>query len=252
MRGGVLLTGLALALAAPGAAAVPGPWGANEESPVRTAPLAPGETLLQLGGVAFVTAPADRITFTIPVFADGVDQADARRANRARVQRIVEAARRAGLPADGVLAYSGSGSIEFSMIQGGPLASGAQARDRSMLILRMRDLGRAEAVRAAIAAEAGAEQYSPNYELVDTGPARQAAKTRALAAARADAEAYAAAHGLRVVRIARINERAATELLGLARSYRGERRQRRDPFERPAPEIEIVALLAVDFVLAPR
>lgn len=251
---------LAALLAMPAAAGVPGAMGGHEESPVRAETLAPGEVLLETGAFAQVTVPADRATFTIPLISEGTDDAAARRAHRALVARVIEAARRAGVPADGIVAFSGTGDLTLYthriMRPPAEAEGSAGAIASSMIILHLGDIRRVEDVGRAVR-EAGAEmitQYRPEYSLIETGPARREAKARALAMARADAEAYAAALDMRVVRVARISERLGLDMYTLGMGYTGLYRRRVSTLlgEETGPEIEIGAVVGVDFVLAPR
>ena len=250
------MPGSALALAAPAApAAAAEPVRSGERSsPVRTQPLAPGEVLFETGGIGSATARADRVTFAIPVVTDGTDQPDARRANQAQVRRIIEAARRAGVPADGFVAYGGSGDLNLYAHRIMESAAAVRGRVGSMLIIHLSDASRVDAVRAAIAAAGAVDGYRPAYALTDSGPARRAAQAQALAGARAEAEAYAAARNMRVARIVRISERLGTDAYGLVHSRDSELRRGRDDIfgEQSSPEIDIRVVVGVDFALAPR
>jgi len=241
-------------------AGVPGMMSAGTEaSPVRTHPLAPGELLLEVGGVGFVTARADLATLSVSISTGGASQAAAHRANQADVRRVIEALRGAGVPADAIETRSGEGMMRtFDVTDSTPppdLAE-ASAYDVSTLTIRLRDIDRVADVRAALAA-AGADNISgPTYTIGDRGPARRRAQAQALAAARADAEAYAAQTNMRIVRVVRVTERVGADIFTLALNnealFRGLRNAPPPTEPQTQPDIPVIVLLGADFALAPR
>jgi len=249
--------GLALAFAAPAMAAQiapPGPLRGVTATPVRTAPLAPGEVLLELGAIGVAAARADLATITIAVGAEAPGFEEARRLYRARLARIREALRGAGLPADAVQAGEdlppGSHPQSF-----GTAADFNNYWSGDIVVIRIADIDRVAAVRAALEAEGVAyEESAPLYTVSDYGAAQRQARVRAIARIRADADAYAAARGMRVARIVRVSERDGTDLYRLA--YGQARRFRRgegNSFSgrEASPEIDTGVAVSVDFALAP-
>lgn len=249
-----------LAVPALAAAGVPGMVGTTgAPSPVRTQPLAPGEMLLETGGWGVVTSRADLATIAVRVSAPGDTPAAARRANSAELRRVVAAARRAGVPADGIDIREGeppSSSVMTVNLAASMEDSTAAHRAVGTITIRLRDIDRVGAVRAALEAIPAANVALPIYALTDRTAARREAQGQALAAARADAEAHAQNAGMRLARMVRITERVSNDLYGLAlnnaalfRRLEGTVGPTRD---RTEPQIVTFVMLGVDYALAPR
>ena len=255
---------LAAILAVPAIAGVPGMTGGGGPSPIRTDPLAPGEILLETGGIGYVTTRADLATITVRLSAGGETRAAARRAYQAEARRIVAALRGAGVPADAIATQVGtSGTAVTFSVYPDPAAApfldppGTPAFDESgTLVVRLRNIDKVADVRAALT-DLGANAVSgPVYSLTDRVQARHQAQALALAAARADAEAYAAQINMRLVRMVRLTERIGDDMYALAfnnealfRSLRG----LQSPGEPQAePDIPTIMMLGADFALAPR
>lgn len=258
MSARLVLIGVALALAAPTAPGVPGGLGQSPPSPVRAQPLASGEILLETGGISLLSTRADTARLTISVRAGGETIAEASREADARARSILEAVRRPGIPAAAIMLRSAASEFTMApamenMVMETPPDMAAHNATRTITV-RLSDVGRIESVRAAAEA-AGAEEISgPVYSLADPGPARRQARIQALAGARADAEAQAAAMGMRVARIVRITERVGMDMfsyiLGVVPGLRGADSNIGE--EQMDPDIPTLALVGVDFALAPR
>lgn len=259
--------GLALALAAVPAAAR------------AQAPLAPGEVLLELGSIGTATVPADLATIRLPISGHGDTEAAARADLETRYRRIATAARQAGVPAAAITRGEPSQGEDLRILDVSeappPPAEEAPAdavatpppltplRPRarshylsSTVIVRVTDIARVPAIRRALDAAADTEfgNARPVYSLTDSRAARQAARAQALAAVRADAEAYAASLGMRVGRIVRVSERTGVDMLplllgesSLVRQAFGPR-----PGESRGPDVSVFVVVGVDFALAPR
>ena len=94
---------------------------------------------------------------------------------------------------------------------------------------------------------------APVYSPGDQTAARRTARAQALAAARADAEAYAASLGLRVVRIVRVTERMGMDLMSLAMSESSPMRNMFQQLEQSqGPDIPTFIAVGVDFALGPQ
>jgi len=244
--------GLALALAAIPAAA-----------PAQ-APLAPGEVLLELGAIGTATVPADLATLNVTFGGTGETEAAARADFDARYERIAAAARRAGVPAAAIsrrdavplqIAMSAIDVPEESPPPGRPAPRPRPHYTYGSVNVRIADMARVDAIRAALVALAETEpgNGAPTYSLTDSRAARQAARAQALAAIRADAEAYAASLGMRVARIVRVTERTGVGLLPqLALGEAATMRQFFGPGQGRDPDITVFAVVGVDFALAPR
>jgi uncharacterized protein YggE len=252
--------GLALALAA---------------APAAAEPLAPGEVLLELGAIGTATVPADLATIRLTISGSGETEAAARADLETRYRRVAAAARQAGVPAAAITRAEPS-QIEdlrtFDVTEEPPLPDGAPVEagatpptrppgvpthfSNSAVIVRVTDLALVPAIRRALDAAADTEFSNPTpvYSLIDSRAARQTARAQALAAVRADAEAYAASLGMRVARIVRVSERTGVGMLplllgesSLVRQAFGPR-----PGESGGRDVSVFVVVGVDFALAPR
>ena len=244
----LVVFGLALALAAAPATAQP---------PGATQPLAAGEVLLELGAIGTATAPADLATLNIAFGGTGATEAAARADLDARFGRIVAAARRAGAPAAGITRREPPPLLIAAVapppppgereMRAGPYQTYGYAS------VRITDMARVESIRAALAAvETEHGDAAPVYSLTDSRAARQTARAQALAAVRADAEAYAASLGMRVARIVRVSERTGVGMLPYLLGDPTIPRRLFSPGENHDPNVTILVLVGVDFALAPR
>jgi uncharacterized protein len=249
---------LGLALAMPAQAGVPPLGSGSSSSPVRVRPLAPGELLLELGSIGMATAPADAASLTVTLDVEGATHALARDALQILERRATEAARGAGVPAARISrrivpTYEVTNvAMEEGAAPVVPRPSPAY-RAGTILTVRIPEIARLEPVRRALGAVASARVSDAAYTLSDPSPARRAARVEALARIRADAEAYAAALNMRVLRIVRITERTGSDMFGLAISE-GPALMRRgfDPDRQGDPDIHVAVMVGVDFALGPR
>lgn len=244
--------GLALALAIATAAAAPA------LAQVGTAPLAPGEVLLQITALGQVTTPADRAVLTVLVTARGADGAAARRALRARLVRL-----RAELAAAGVAGTDiGGGDIQNGvaysqlpyvlMIHTAAAGFGGvpDSLASAVLTVTVRNMAQLGAVSGVLTGDD--LLFAPEYSLADSEAALREARLQALRKARADAEAYAAPLDLRVVRIVRVTDRIGLDGLGVVLANTGAIGRLFGRLWQQSSEIESLALVGVDFALAPR
>ncbi|HST37846.1 MAG TPA: SIMPL domain-containing protein [Allosphingosinicella sp.] len=256
---------LAALLAAPAFAGVPGMMGGEPAaSPVRTHPLAAGEELIETGGVGMITARADLATITVTITSYGMDVAEARRANRIEIGRVAAAARAAGVPSDAIEVRSGDNVVTVRFVdvpENAPpppsdISAPGTENAAAIVTIRLRDVERAGAVRAALQAAGSNDVSPPLYSLTDRTHARHQAQAQALAAARADAEAQAAQHNMRVIRLVRVTERIGTDIYAIAFNnaglFQSVSRIQNPGAPQPQPEIVTVLLLGADFALAPR
>jgi hypothetical protein len=98
----LVIVGLALGLAVPAVAGVPGLSMVAAQSPVSTQPLAPGEVLLEVDALGTVTTRADTATLLVRVEASAATETEARRATESAADRIVAAASSAGVAASDI------------------------------------------------------------------------------------------------------------------------------------------------------
>jgi uncharacterized protein len=130
--------------------------------------------------------------------------------NASRMTATIEALKKAGVAARDIQTRSIQLSPQYRYTDGQPpVLTGYQASNN--VSLRLRDLARAGSVLDALVA-AGANQINgPDLSVDQPEGALDEARTAALATARARAELYAKAAGLRVARIVAISETGGGE-----------------------------------------
>lgn len=221
--------------------------------PVRTAQLAPNEVLLEINGLGITRSRADIVRLSVAVSGRGETGEQARAAATALADRVTAAARGAGVAEADVRVTLGVSGMDPDMIQamqaaGQPVPQSLAAS--GIVQITLRDPSRIEQLRAAVRGAGIADLPEPEYRLSDDREARRLARQDALRTARADADAYAAAMGMRVVRIVRVTERLGMDLFGsmvsapeILMEWRNQNRGR---------EIETRIFVGVDFALAPQ
>jgi hypothetical protein len=240
---------------------------ASQPQPAAPRPLAANEILLELGAMGSDSSPADLAEVSVAIKGRGKNEEAARAAHDAVLNRVKEAARAAGVAGADVeegdphVAPDMDASMTDLMEPMRPLRPGqsAQATEEpfsatSTVKLRVRNVGRLEALEEAVE-KAGAETVgSPQYSAENTGAARQGARRKAIAQVRTDAETYAAALNMRVVRILRVTERTGTDMMSMMFSEMagGESAMSRMFEGGTDGRVPSVVFVGVDFVLAPR
>lgn len=201
---------LAAALAGAVAAGTAAPSLAAAQTP---SAVSPGATLLTVSADGKVTRTPDLATFSAGVVSQGKTASEAMAANAADMTRVIAALKKAGVADKDIQTSNLSlnpvyqpqrnlpdGTVE--PVQ--PRIVGYQANNT--VSVRQRKLAEMGKVIDALVS-AGANQVNgPNFELDDPDPAQDEARTAAMKKARARAELYARAAGLRVSRILAINE----------------------------------------------
>lgn len=196
------LAPLALALALPSVAM------AQNNQPA----IAATSTLLTISADGKSTRTPDLAVFSAGVTTQGNTAGEAMSANAAAMTRVIAALKKAGV-ADKDIQTS---SINLNPVYGQPVMGpngqvvneprivGYQAVN--MVTVRARDLKNFGKVLDALVAS-GANQISgPSFQMADPSTAQDEARVSAMKAARARADLYARAAGLRVVRIVSISE----------------------------------------------
>jgi uncharacterized protein YggE len=216
------LVGLAaLAALALGATAAPGQETARP-APVPIAPLAANEMLLELNVAGEISVPADRIVVTMFYTARGETSAAARTAAEAIGRRLEEAGR--GFGAELVPTAMGQGPVTLAAALAGgsdeigvtPASpNGSLFAANGSMRLRIADASRFPQLRAALEAAGAFNILGPLYLLNDESEAHRAARLDALAKARSEAESFARAQHMRVVRLVRFSEGDDTSAAGL-------------------------------------
>jgi uncharacterized protein YggE len=193
------------------------------------AQLAAGEILLRIGAQG--SAPADMATLAIDVAGQGDTKEEAEAARALAEKGVIEALAEAGITRSKVeagevrsesyedydysaeaVATAAANAVEDVDSYGE--AADPQAVTRwnagSTMIVTVDDLGKLQDVIQVATSVEYANSPRPSFTFRDEAKSKRAAIVDALAAARADADAYAEALGYRVVRIAGVSNEVPT------------------------------------------
>ena len=236
---------LALALSLPGIAF------AQTNPPI----IAPANTLLTLNAEGKTARTPDLAVFNAGVTSQGKTAGEALSANSGDMNRVIAALKRAGI-ADKDIQTS---QISLNPVYGQPVVTpnGVVSQEARIIgyqatntvSIRSRDIKNFGKVLDALVA-AGANQISgPSFQLADPALANDEARISAVKAARARAELYARAAGLRVVRIVSISESGgySPPQPMYARAMKAES----DSTPISAGEVEAAVTVTMQFELAP-
>lgn len=168
-------------------------------------PIIADATLLEVSATGRVSRTPDLATIRAGVVTQAATAAAAAGENAARMAKVVAALKAAGI-ADRDLSTSNlSLSPQYRYVENRPpVVTGYQASNT--VSVRFRDIARSGRVLDALVAEGANQIDGPALSLDKPDEALDAARTDAVARARARAELYARAAGLRVERIASIGE----------------------------------------------
>lgn len=268
-----LAAGAALTIASAAAAQ------SGQTSPgVMTQPLAVGEVLLEVSGDAIGRARPDAATISVSIRAAGANDEGAQAAHDAILRRIRQAATAAGVSPGDITSEANRAELVMFDVEEPPpssveppppvhLPEGPQSppirveivspeprpQVYSDLSIKVRNLGRLDALTTAIMQAGGRVLGRPRHEVSNDGPARQVALIQALAEARAKADAYASALGLRIVRMVRVTERVGFDFLSVMfGEMTGGPQAMRQMYEPNEEGVAVPVTVGVDFVLAPR
>jgi len=233
---------------------------ASAQNPVATVPLAVGEVLLELNNTGTAMARADSVEIGVYIPVEGADEDARTRQYRRAVDRISAAVRAAGgeITADELASFdamvnavdidiNSTVDMNVGMDTVYPTSAGGFAT------VRLRNLARLDQLTRGIQA-AGGEINSTNYRVSDDSAARRQARDNAIAAARAEAESYAATLGMRVARIVRVTERTQVDffemMTGSGEAMNVAMAQMTGAMD--GREIPTASRVGVDFILVPR
>ncbi|MFT4198761.1 MAG: SIMPL domain-containing protein [Pseudoxanthomonas sp.] len=191
---------LALALALTGSLAPP----AGAQSDLGYALPADG-TLLSVSAEAEASQTPDVARLSTGVVTQAADADTAMRQNATQMDRLMAAIRGAGI-ADKDIQTSGiSLNPQYDHLDGKPpRITGFQASNT--VDLKVRDIGRLGQVLETLAAQGASRINGPDFEIDQPDPVYDKARLAALDKARARAETYAKALGLKVRRVVSISE----------------------------------------------
>ncbi|HYZ47503.1 MAG TPA: SIMPL domain-containing protein [Sphingomonas sp.] len=193
---------LPLALAAASAPAL------AQTAPGTVQPIA--GALLELSAQGESRRTPDIATVSAGVVTQAADAAGAMRENAARMERVIAAIKRAGVADRDIRTSNISLQPQYRYGENQPpVITAYQASN--MVTVRFRDIARSGAILDALVATGANQINGPELGLDDPAAAMDEARLDAIAKARARAQLYARAAGLKVKRILSISE-AAFEL----------------------------------------
>ena len=162
-------------------------------------------TRLDINATGEVTRVPDIATISAGVTTQAATAVEAISQNAARMERVRAALKRAGIADRDIQTASINLSPQYRYIENqAPVLTGYQASNQ--LSVRFRDIRASGKILDALVGE-GANQISgPNLSIEHPETALDEARTKAVAAARARADLYARALGMRVVRVISLSE----------------------------------------------
>lgn len=173
--------------------------------------LAPGEVLLNVEEEGVHKVRPDLMEISAGVVTTGASAKGALAANNVLAQRLLDTIRAQGVAPTDVQTRELEVRPQFDRrnddSDDGPPRRITGYVATNKLSVRLRDLGRASDIVSALF-EAGANTVSgPHFGVADEEPALRDARGAAVAAARREAEDYAAALNMRIARVLRVSER---------------------------------------------
>jgi uncharacterized protein YggE len=194
------------------------PYAASAQAdPVPQPRLDPREALLRIEARGSHVSTPDVMRMTVGAVTIGPTAREATNANNAVAAKLIAAARALGVERRDI--QTSSLSVEPQIDEERAEREGRAPRitgylAKNELELRLRDLVRAPEMIDALF-EAGANSVEgPIFSLSDPRPAEREARRKAVAAAREQAETYADALGMRIVRVLQLSEARGSSFMG--------------------------------------
>jgi uncharacterized protein YggE len=162
-------------------------------------------TVLEISAEGESTRTPDLATITAGVVTQAADAAGAMRENATRMERVIAALKRAGIADKDVRTASISLQPQYRYGENQPpVITGYQASNT--VTVKFRDIGKAGSILDALVATGANQINGPDLGLDDPAAAMDEARLDAMTKARARADLYARAAGLKVQRILSISE----------------------------------------------
>jgi uncharacterized protein YggE len=204
-------------------------------------------TVLEISADGTSTRIPDLAVIQAGVVTQAATAGDAMRQNSTRMATVLAALRRAGIAERDIQTSSVSLSPQYRYAQNEPpVITGYQASNQ--VTVRFRDIAKSGAILDALVSQGANNISGPNLTIDKPEAALDEARTAAVATARARAELYAKAAGLRVDRILSISESSAMPVpprpMMMARMEAAS-----DATQVVAGESELTVSLSVRFVL---
>ena len=170
--------------------------------------LAPNQTLLEVQSTGQSFVAPDQATLTGGVVTFATTSREAADSNARAMAQVVAALKKAGVAPRDIQTQSVSLDPQSNYDRQGaepPRITGYQARNA--VTVRVRDVTKASELLTVLF-EAGANDVNgPFFSIEDDSAAVTKARADAVSQAKAEADAYATAFGMRVVKVLRISER---------------------------------------------
>lgn len=204
-------------------------------------------TVLEISADGTSTRVPDLAVIQAGVVTQAANAGDAMRQNSTRMATVLAALRRAGIAERDIQTSSVSLSPQYRYAQNEPpVIIGYQASNQ--VTVRFRDIAKSGTILDALVSQGANNISGPNLTIDKPEAALDEARTAAVATARARAELYAKAAGLRVDRILSISESSAMPVpprpMMMARMEAAA-----DATQVVAGESELTVSLSVRFVL---
>lgn len=181
------------------------PMTANAQTPADISIAAPQGTLLSVSASAEATRVPDIATISTGVVTQAADANAAMRANAVQMDKVMAAIRASGIAERDIQTSGINLNPQYKYVENQPPSIvGYQASNN--VNVKVRDLSKLGKVLDAFVANGANQINGPSFEVDRPDEAYDEARLAALKKARARAETYAAALGMKVQRIVSINE----------------------------------------------
>lgn len=244
----IALTPLALALVLPGVAMAQ----AVQSGPV----VAAGNTLLSVSGEGRATRAPDLAVFNAGVTSQAATAGAAMTANAAQMNKVIAALKAAGIADKDVQTSQislnpvyGDQQVGPNDVMRAPRIVGYQATNT--VSVKQRDLKAFGKVLDTLVASGANEVNGPSFQLDNPDATMDEARVAAIKSARARADLYAKAAGLRVVRILTISESGGYSPPQPVMYAKAAMMADAAPTPVAAGQLDLTAIVSVQFELAP-
>ncbi|WP_235532234.1 SIMPL domain-containing protein [Sphingomonas sp. Leaf20] len=197
---------IAMLAAASLAATAAGATAANAQTPVTVEPMIPAAgTVLDVSAEGRTTRVPDVATIRAGVVSQAATAAAALSDNAQRMNRVLAALKKAGVAPRDIATASVGLSPQYRYAENQPpVITGYQATNS--VSVRFRDVAKSGVILDALVGEGANQIDGPNLSIDQPDTALDEARADAVKRARARAELYARAAGMRVTRIVSITE----------------------------------------------
>jgi len=197
---------IAMLAAASLAATAAGATAANAQTPVTVEPMIPAAgTVLDVSAEGRTTRVPDVATIRAGVVSQAATAASALSDNAQRMNRVLAALKKAGVAPRDIATASVGLSPQYRYAENQPpVITGYQATNS--VSVRFRDVAKSGVILDALVGEGANQIDGPNLAIDQPDAALDEARADAVKRARARAELYARAAGMRVTRIVSITE----------------------------------------------